>query len=505
MRLEIAARAIVGSKEPQEDSWRVFNARGENLSNSAGSGAVAAVDGTLVVVADGIGGYAGGSVASRLACDSFGTSFFSAGGSVSDRLERALDAANTAIAQEKRRNPDLQDMGCTLIGVHLDQGMMTFISVGDSLLLRSRDQEIHRVNVDHSYFEYLDRQVLGSDDPQRWSVAVRDARRRASLTLAVTGGDLRSSEFGHKPQVASRALLAGDVIIAASDGIETLELVQLQNFMNHLLPSGVAGIADGLIRAVDGIGRTRSYQDNTTIVVVAALEGAGLTRVLTPGRMAATVSDASTTTSLFSRLPAFSNTVLLAGVAAFGIVILLVLLIFAGNITGERTVPRPRETIAPSLADRPAVKESPRTDSDTAEPAVPNPNPNPTPEPGTGQQTALSSPQSPAEIRDSAERPPETPVSPPPGRTGSPSPDSAAAAKATQQQIRSLKPDLTFQGGQVLRSIGVENNGQCTHLCLAEVACTAFTAHSNNRCELFASAGKLVNEQGALSGMKDSK
>src|SRR5229473_3021819 len=117
MRLDISARAIVGSKEPQQDSWRVFNARGEDVSNRAARTATTG-DGTLVVVADGIGGYAGGEIASKLACDAFGTAFFKLDGAVGDRLGRALGAANAAIADEKQRSPDLQDMGCTLIGVY---------------------------------------------------------------------------------------------------------------------------------------------------------------------------------------------------------------------------------------------------------------------------------------------------------------------------------------------------------------------------------------------------
>ena len=220
MRYEISARAIVGSSDLQQDAFRVISAEGKDLTEAACSGAALAQPGTLVLVADGIGGYAGGDIASRVACDVFGKIFFHESGDAQSRLMRALNAANEAIAAEKKRDPKLQNMGCTLIGLHLDQEKMTFVSIGDSLLLRSRDDEIHRVNLDHSYFEFLDRQVLGSDDPERWSLAVRDTKRRASLTLAVTGNALNAAEFGHSPQVAVRPVRAGDVLIAASDGIE---------------------------------------------------------------------------------------------------------------------------------------------------------------------------------------------------------------------------------------------------------------------------------------------
>lgn len=498
MRLEISGRAIVGSKEPQQDSWRVFNARGENLSNRAAVAATAG-DGTLVIVADGIGGYAGGEIASELACDAFGTTFFAIEGPVRDRLGRALEAANAAIGDEKRRRPDLQDMGCTLVAVHFDRDRMTFISVGDSLLLRSRDDEIHRVNVDHSYFEYLDRQVLGSDDPQRWSVAVHDGRRRASLTLAVTGGELVSAEFGHRPQIATRPLLPDDIIVLASDGIETLEMVQLQNFLHTLRPSGVQGVAEGLIRAVDGIGRTRSYQDNTTIVVVAALEGAGLTRVARPAAQAAVAEPADNRSLMRARilsfLPALSRTTVALGVGSFGIAILLLLVVFGIDR------PNPQRPVGPT----PSSMESPargqpattndlkrRTDSDAAASSDQRS------DQGTGSQPDTVQQQSPP--RPAAE-PSATAANDPAPAThiNSPAAISDAPVKFPQGQMRTLKPDYAFQGNRG-RLVSASDSGKCTLACLDDASCLAFTFHADGRCDLFSSPGKLVAEKGALSG-----
>jgi hypothetical protein len=48
-----------------------------------------------------------------------------------------------------------------------------------------------------------------------------------------------------------------------------------------LLPRGVGAVADGLIRAVDGIGKNRNYQDNATLVVALAEEAPAATRLTT--------------------------------------------------------------------------------------------------------------------------------------------------------------------------------------------------------------------------------
>jgi PPM family protein phosphatase len=500
MRLEIAGRQIVGSKEPQQDSWRVFNPRGEDISNNARS-AVATGDGTLVVVADGIGGYAGGEVASRLACDAFGSAFFHTEGAIADRLAKALDAANAAIAEGKRRQPDLQDMGCTLIGVYFCQGRMTFVSVGDSLLLRSRDDEIHRVNIDHSYFDYLDRQVLGSNDPQRWSMAMRDTRRRASLTLAVTGGNLNSAEYGHKPQIAVRPLLPDDVIIVASDGLETLDWVQLQNFMLHLRPSGVAGIGDGLIGAVDGIGQTRSYQDNTTIVLIGASGGAGVTKVQLASRKAEAAPSlpGPESESLLSRLPALSgNPAVLAGIGLFGVLLLVLLLFFAPSLTDSWRSVSPGPTVPTQVNDKPsgqkASESGPAPSNDSA--SVDGPA-----DKKTRRRLPLSAKPQPDNASSDRPADPQVTVAPPgtavPAGTAAPDgvPVNAPVAgpPATQESARPVKVDWNVLKGSYLKGRlskppqpKPSSANACQAACDKDSACIAYNWWFDGRCELFA-------------------
>lgn len=518
MRLEISGRAIVGSKEPQQDSWRVFNARGEDVSQKARSSAVVTGDGTLVLVADGIGGYAGGEIASRVACDAFASIFFRREGPIPDRLSQALEAANTAIADEKRRNPDLQEMGCTFIGVHFQQDRMTFVSVGDSLLLRSREDEIHRVNLDHSYFDYLDRQVLGSADPGRWSIAVSDARRRASLTLAMTGGDLNSSEFGHRPQIAMRPLLADDIIIVASDGIETLDWVQLQNFLKHLRPNGIMGIADGLIGAVDGIGKNRTYQDNTTIVVVGASSGAGLTRVA----MSSQAVDASPPAgaelvSRFAWLRLLSNTQLLFGSIIVAVMLIVALLLWPRG-SGVSDVPTITKS-APVTNDK-AQPRSRQGSSDTPQPEHVDLN-----QPG-GQQQAATTPQ-----------PPQPPQTPAPVQSAAPNHNAEIAnAPPVEPQAQVPPPQVQHAGdrdAQIVdpdtpkievrprtelndvkwvgspKSVSPANNGgECRQVCNDNPQCVAYTWRGDNqgrefRCEMFSSVYRLENSPKSQSGARE--
>lgn len=281
MKFQAAARAIRGSKDTQEDAWRVYDAKGADAGEIAASDAgVTLSGGGLLLVADGIGGHYGGDVASRVTADTFVKTFFGNPGECENRLSASLTAANAAVAAAQEKEPGLKDMGATLVAGHVHDGELCFVSIGDSLILRYRDDELHRVNADHSYMEIADREALGSGDPDLWR-DVMTRKGRDSITIAVLGRGLE--DFGHAPQIASRKILPGDLLIFSSDGLETLTMVQIHNFIRALLPRGVGAVADGLIKAVDGIGKNRNYQDNATLVVALAEDAPAATRPTTGG------------------------------------------------------------------------------------------------------------------------------------------------------------------------------------------------------------------------------
>jgi serine/threonine protein phosphatase PrpC len=287
MKFQAAARAIRGTKDAQEDAYRIFDAKGEDAGEISASGAgVALSGGGFLLVADGIGGHYGGDVASAITADTFARTFFAGSGNARERLKTSLNAANQAIAEAQAKEPGLKDMGATLVAAYLERDIMHFVSIGDSLILRYREGELHRVNEDHSYMEIADREALGSSDPALWREVIT-RKGRDSITIAVLGRALE--EFGHAPQIESRKVLPGDVLILASDGLETLSMVQIQNFVRVLLPQGVGAVADGLIKAVAGIGGNRSYQDNATLIVVQAEGGQSSRAIAGAEREAATV------------------------------------------------------------------------------------------------------------------------------------------------------------------------------------------------------------------------
>lgn len=122
---------------------------------------------TIAVVCDGMGGAAGGRIASELAEETFMKSMVEA----SAELERAnfdakkvraamLDAiakANLAVLERSREDLSLFGMGCTLnAAVFIERrSRLFFANVGDSRLYMIRKREIKQLTKDHSYVQLL--------------------------------------------------------------------------------------------------------------------------------------------------------------------------------------------------------------------------------------------------------------------------------------------------------------------------------------------------------------
>jgi protein phosphatase len=242
---EHAVRASKGARNYQEDAADVWEK----------SGALTAV------LADGMGGHAGGALASGLACKFFLHAFATSTGDIPAKLAEALDLANAAIAHETAENPRLTGMGCTLIGAAFGPEGVEWVSVGDSPLFLVRDGEIVLLNEDHSLAPEIDK--LAAAGKISWTSARSDPRRHV-LRSALTGAEIEMIDRSRRPL----ALRAGDVVVLASDGIHSISHEDIAEAVEAA--AGPAGMADALLAAVEAAGEP--HQDNTTVVVVRVLD-----------------------------------------------------------------------------------------------------------------------------------------------------------------------------------------------------------------------------------------
>lgn len=250
-RVAGAARATTGTRANQEDAFEIWPSGAQAVTRGG--------NGLLAVVADGMGGHAGGEIAGELACRTFVDIFTGRGGATDERLHTSLAAANSAIAARASAEPKLKGMGCTLIGAWIDNAGLSWVSVGDSLLLLFRAPEVLRLNADHSLGAFLDDQV------QRKKISAAEAEAnpyRNALRSALTGKTIELLDLQADPYPLSD----GDWLILASDGIATLEGDEIGDIVYANRDATPGRMAEALIAAV--LAKDAPDQDNTTVVVL---------------------------------------------------------------------------------------------------------------------------------------------------------------------------------------------------------------------------------------------
>src|SRR4030081_2993095 len=119
-----------GARPYQEDSWAL---------TPLGDGSL------LAVVADGMGGHAGGAVASKLAVEAFVHALEQGGG-----LADGLEDEQAAVRKRAGAQPPPRGMGATLGAAQVRGDEVRWISVGDSPLFLVSDGKLERLNADHS-------------------------------------------------------------------------------------------------------------------------------------------------------------------------------------------------------------------------------------------------------------------------------------------------------------------------------------------------------------------
>src|SRR5581483_12351798 len=125
-----------GARPYQEDSWALRTLP----------------DGTLLaVLADGMGGHAGGAVASKVVVDTFVEAVEAGKG-----LKDGLVEANDAVRDNAARDASLTGMGSTLVAARIKDDELSWVSVGDSPLYLVSGRKVERLNADHSMAPHID-------------------------------------------------------------------------------------------------------------------------------------------------------------------------------------------------------------------------------------------------------------------------------------------------------------------------------------------------------------
>ena len=195
----------------------------------------------LAVVADGMGGHAGGDVASRLAADAFVAALswrVRFGWFRREALRTAVQAANHAVYQAASGDAQLRGMGTTLVAVLCTRRAAHVVHVGDSRAYRLHDDQLECLTKDHVW-----------------------------PTPEGTPSNVLTRAIGSDPQVDCDdrivGLAHGDRLLLCSDGLSrTTDDDEIRAVLRQhpTAPAAVAALIDGAL--------AHGAPDNVTVVVV---------------------------------------------------------------------------------------------------------------------------------------------------------------------------------------------------------------------------------------------
>lgn len=208
----------------------------------------------LAIVADGIGGYQGGEVASRLAvrvfCAMVKETEILNEDIADELLFEAMHSANSAILDYAHDNEFYQGMGTTLVAALNLENTMKIINIGDSRAYKYSSGELCQITRDHSLVqELIENKTITKSEG-------RHHPRRNIITRAL-GEDMALAE------IYNVSFGKEDIILLCSDGLtDMVDDEEIQNIIEN--NDYIEDIAKKLVIAANKAGG----HDNITCVLI---------------------------------------------------------------------------------------------------------------------------------------------------------------------------------------------------------------------------------------------
>ena len=210
----------------------------------------------LYVVADGMGGYNGGEVASTIAvtaAKNYIESNFAETEHTKEKLQElvknAIEYANMLVYEKAKEIPELEGMGTTIEVALVHNNRVYIGHVGDSRVYRIRKNFIRKLTTDHSYV-----QKLVKDGTITKEEAAHHPKKNM-LTKA-----LGCTSFV-EPDVSVKGFLKDDILVLTSDGLTNMVT---DEEIYSIVTDSIEVAADKLVNKANEAGGL----DNITVIVV---------------------------------------------------------------------------------------------------------------------------------------------------------------------------------------------------------------------------------------------
>lgn len=210
----------------------------------------------LFILADGMGGYNAGEVASKMATEAvrdYIQKHFEKNKSSKEKIEQllidAIEHANTVVYKKAQSKKDLSGMGTTLDVCLIYNSKIYIGHVGDSRVYRIRKEFMRRLTKDHSYVQTL------VEDGKITKEEARTHPKRNMLTKAL--GCTPKAE----PDVYTKTFIKDDIILMNSDGLTNMVK---ENEIYNIIKENKENATESLVKQANDNG---GY-DNITVVII---------------------------------------------------------------------------------------------------------------------------------------------------------------------------------------------------------------------------------------------
>lgn len=210
----------------------------------------------LAVVADGMGGHAGGDVASAsTVLDLIHLDHNRHDGDAGSHLADEIQSANSLLSELVHVNPKLAGMGTTVTALLLSGDRLAYAHIGDSRAYRLKNGTFEQMSTDHTFVQRM-------IDEGRMTEAEAEVHPHKNVLMRVLGDVDASPELDLK----YFDVTAGERWLLCSDGLNFVRHEMVEEVIRHT--KSLATAADTLIELTLAAGSP----DNVTVVVFDVVE-----------------------------------------------------------------------------------------------------------------------------------------------------------------------------------------------------------------------------------------
>jgi len=211
----------------------------------------------LCILADGMGGYTGGEIASRLACvsaagyikENFDANKEQTKEDIIEIIKKSMEYSNNVVYEKSKETEELEQMGTTLEVCLIYNNRAYIGHIGDSRIYRIRQNIMRKLTTDHSYVQKL----------------VKDGKITKEEAINHPKKNMLMKALGCEEQIEPDVMVKGfnkeDILLICSDGLTNM--ISEQEIYN-IIEQDIRNGAQNLVNKAKELG---GY-DNITVIII---------------------------------------------------------------------------------------------------------------------------------------------------------------------------------------------------------------------------------------------